>query len=120
MWCELRFAVFNRKVPIYGPYLLHLISKTWEKLYPNVEFEAPVWTCHEPIKLRVKPKWANTTTRAEAAAAQMDVDEDEIEEEEADEEDEGNEEHLDSKPTQSLYIFGPLERCGEKKGWAEP
>ena len=34
MWCELRFAVFNRKVPIYGPYLFHLISATWEKLYP--------------------------------------------------------------------------------------
>ena len=85
MWCELQFAVFNRKVPIYGPYLFHLISKTWEKLYPNVEFEAPDWTRHEAIKLRVKPKWANTTTRTEASAAQMDVDEDEIEEEEADE-----------------------------------
>ena len=59
--------------------------KTWEKLYPNVEFEASVWTHHEPIKLCVKPKWANTTTRTEASAAQMDVDEDEIEEEEADE-----------------------------------
>ena len=41
MWCELRFAVFNRKVPIYGPYLFLLISKTWEKLYPNDEFVAP-------------------------------------------------------------------------------
>ena len=29
MWCELQFAVFNRKVPIYGPYLFLLISKTW-------------------------------------------------------------------------------------------
>ena len=28
MWRELRFAVFNHKVPIYGPYLFHLISKT--------------------------------------------------------------------------------------------
>ena len=34
MWCELQFAVFNRKVPIYGPYLFLSISKTWEKLYP--------------------------------------------------------------------------------------
>jgi hypothetical protein len=83
MWCELRFAVFNRKVPIYGPYLHLLISKTWEKLFPDEEFLAPNWVCHEPIKLRQKNKWANTTTRAEAEAARMDVDEDEFEEEEA-------------------------------------
>jgi len=41
MWCELRFAVFNRKVPIYGPYLFLLISKTWEKMFPGDEFLAP-------------------------------------------------------------------------------
>ena len=74
MWCELRFAVFNRKVPIYGPYLFLLITKTWEKLYPDEEFVAPDWIRHYPIKLRIKPQWANTTTRAEAEAAQMDVD----------------------------------------------
>ena len=68
MWCELRFAVFNRKVRIYGPYLFLLISKTWEKLYPDDEFLAPDWIRHEPIKLRVKPNWANTTTRAEASS----------------------------------------------------
>jgi hypothetical protein len=83
MWVELRFAVFNRKVPIYGPYLHLLISKTWEKLFPGEEFLAPNWVHHEPIKLRQKNKWANTTTRAEAEAARMDVDEDEFEEEEA-------------------------------------
>ena len=78
MWYELRFAVFNRKVPIYGPYLFLLITKTWEKLYPDEEFAAPNWICHDPIKLCIKPQWANTTTRAEAEAARMDVDEDEI------------------------------------------
>ena len=41
MWCELQFAVFNRKVPIYGPYLFLLIMRTWEKLYPDDEFVAP-------------------------------------------------------------------------------
>ena len=41
MWCELRFAVYNHKVPIYGHYLFHLISATWEKLYPQDDFEAP-------------------------------------------------------------------------------
>ena len=54
MWCELRFAVFNRKVPIYGPYLFLLITKTWEKLYADDEFVAPNWIRHEPIKLRIR------------------------------------------------------------------
>ena len=77
--------MLNRKVLIYGPYLHLLISKTWEQLFPNEEFEAPNWIRHEPIKLHIKNKWANTTTRAEAEAARMEVDEDELEEEEADE-----------------------------------
>ena len=29
MWRELRSAVLDRKVPIYGPYLLKLIEKKW-------------------------------------------------------------------------------------------
>ena len=41
MWVELRFAVYNRKVPIYGLYLNLLISKTWEKMFPGDEFLAP-------------------------------------------------------------------------------
>ena len=84
MWHELRFAVYNRKVPIYGPYLFQLISATWERVYPQDEFEAPGWIRHEPINLRIKPQWANTTSRADTAAA-MDVDADEDEEEAADE-----------------------------------
>ena len=52
MWVELRFAFYNRKVPIYGPYLHLLISKTWEKLFPNEDFSAPNLVLHEPIKLR--------------------------------------------------------------------
>jgi len=51
MWVELRFAVYNHKVPIYGPYLHLFISKTWEKLYPDEDFSAPNWVRHEPIKL---------------------------------------------------------------------
>ena len=65
MWCELRFAVFTRKVPIHGPYLFLLLSTTWEKMYPGDEFLAPDWIRHESISLRVKPNWANTTTRGE-------------------------------------------------------
>ena len=73
MWCELRFAVFTRKVPIYGPYLFLLLSSTWEKTYPSDEFLAPDWIRHESISLRVKPNWANTTTRAEASSARRDA-----------------------------------------------
>ena len=69
MWCELWFAVFTRKVPIYGPYLFLLLSTTWEKMYPGDEFLAPDWIRHESISLRVKPNWANTTTCAEASTA---------------------------------------------------
>ena len=46
---------------------------------------APDWICHDPIRLRIKPQWANTTTRAEAAAAKMAIDGEESEEENADE-----------------------------------
>ena len=83
MWNELRFVVYNHKVPIYGPYLHLLISKTWDKMFSEEDFSAPNWIRHEPIKLRQKNKWANTTTRGEAEAARMNVDEDEVEEEEA-------------------------------------
>ena len=65
---------------IYGPYLFLLISKTWEKMYPTEEFLAPDWIRHDPIKLRIKPQWANTTTRDEAEAAKRAADEEEIEE----------------------------------------
>ena len=71
-------------VPIYGPYLFQLISATWEKLYPQDDFEAPDWIRHDSIRPRVKTQWANTTSRAEAMTA-MDVDADEDEEEAADE-----------------------------------
>ena len=67
--------MFNRKVPIYGPCLFLLISKTWAKQYPGDEFLAPDWIRRDLISLRVKPNWANTTTRAEASAARAAVDE---------------------------------------------
>ena len=84
MWCELQFAIFNRKVPIYGSYLFQLIFATWEKLYPQDDFDAPDWIRHDSIRLRVKTQWANTTSRVEVAAA-MDLDAGEDEEEPADE-----------------------------------
>ena len=44
---------------------------------PGDEFLAPDWIRHESISLRVKPNWANTTTRVEASAARRGVDEEE-------------------------------------------
>ena len=38
---------------------------------------APDWIRHDPIRLCIKPQWANTTTRAEAEAAKRVVDEEE-------------------------------------------
>ena len=53
--------------------MFQLISTTWERVYPQDEFEAPGWIRHEPINLRIKSLWANTTSRADTAAA-MDMD----------------------------------------------
>ncbi|KAE8779332.1 hypothetical protein D1007_47666 [Hordeum vulgare] len=66
MWNELYSAVFNRKVPIYGLYLFYFIKMTWAKAFPAVEFLDPNWIQHEPIKLRQKDKWANTSTTPDA------------------------------------------------------
>ena len=44
-------------------------------MFPADEFLAPDWVRHEPICLRIKPNWANTTTRTEATAARTAVDE---------------------------------------------
>lgn len=73
--------MFHRKVPIYGPYLFYLIMEKWAETFAGEDFQAPNWIRHEPIRLRLKDKWANTTTKP--AAANMDVDEDEFEDEDS-------------------------------------
>ena len=110
--------MFSRKVPIYGPYLFLLIMRTWEKLYPDDEFVAPDWIRHDPIKLRIKPQWANTTTRAEAEAARMDVDEDEIVEEEADEDSSAGYAPPSSEPSWAKKLKAKIKAlfCMQAKG----
>ena len=66
MWNELYSAIFHCKVPIYGSYLFYFIKMTWAKEFPVVEFLAPNCIRHEPIKLRQKDKWANTSTSPDA------------------------------------------------------
>ena len=118
MWCKLRFAVFNRKVPIYGPYLFLLISRTWEKLYPEDEFLAPDWIRHDPIRLRIKPQWANTTTRAEAEAAKRAADEEEIEEESAAEDSSAGYAPPSTKPSWAKKLKAKMKAlfCMQAKG----
>ena len=118
MWCELRFAVFNRKVPIYGPYLFLLISKTWEKMYPGDEFLAPDWIRHESISLRVKPNWANTTTRAEASAARRAVDEEEAGAEDVAEDRAAGYTHRSSEPSWAKKLKDKMKTlfCMQAKG----
>ncbi|KAI4973248.1 hypothetical protein ZWY2020_028956 [Hordeum vulgare] len=63
MFCELWNCIMNRKVPIYGPYMFAFIQKKWKDTYPDealiVESD---YFVHDPIKLRQKDKWANTST----------------------------------------------------------
>ena len=73
---------------------------------------------HEPIKPRIKNKWANTTTRAEAEAARMDVDEDELEEEEADQDSSDGYTPPSSEPTWAKKLKNKMKAlfCMQSKG----
>ncbi|KAI5006419.1 hypothetical protein ZWY2020_033662 [Hordeum vulgare] len=66
MFCELWNCIMNRKVPIYGPYLFAFIQKKWKDTYPDelLPVEADYFV-HDPIKLRLKNKWANTSTSSQ-------------------------------------------------------
>ncbi|XP_044979323.1 uncharacterized protein LOC123446852 [Hordeum vulgare subsp. vulgare] len=56
MWSELQPTIFHRKVDIYGPYLFYLTHAKWSVSFLDIEFHAPDWIRHEPIKLREKNK----------------------------------------------------------------
>ena len=85
---------------------------------PNEEFVAPNWIRHEPIKLRIKSKWANTTTRAEVEAARMDEDEDENVQEEADEDSSDGYSPPSSEPTWAKKLKNKMKAlfCMQAKG----
>ena len=60
-------AIYNCKVPIYGPYLYYFIKTKWYESFPRVPFPAATRCInHEPIKMRQKNKWANTSTTCTA------------------------------------------------------
>ena len=110
--------MFNRKVPIYGPYLFLLISKTWEKMFPGEEFLAPDWIRHDPICLRVKPQWANTTTRVEASAARAAVDEEDASAEDVAEGRAARPSHSSSMPSWAKKLKDKMKTlfCMQAKG----
>ena len=68
-------------------------------MFPGEEFLAPDWIRHDPICLRVKPNWANTTTRAEASAARRVIDEDEAEAEDVADDRAAGSSHSSSVPS---------------------
>ena len=71
MFTELWNCIMMRKVPIYGPYLFAYICQKWHDTYPLEEFHLQAdYFVHDPIRLRIKDKWANPS----ASSQHMDTD----------------------------------------------
>ncbi|KAI4991996.1 hypothetical protein ZWY2020_040382 [Hordeum vulgare] len=63
---ELWNCIMNRKVPIYGPYVFAYIQKRWHDIYLIDPFPIQAhYLVHDPIKLRIKDKWANPSTSSQ-------------------------------------------------------
>ena len=60
MWSELVSVIFERKCPIYGPFIMFLIEKAWERVYPRVVLETRDLVSHEIKRLRKKEDWGTT------------------------------------------------------------
>ncbi|KAI5019043.1 hypothetical protein ZWY2020_043931 [Hordeum vulgare] len=66
MFHELWNCIMNRKVPIYGPYMFAYIQKRWNDIYLIDPFPIQAdYFVHDPIKLRIKDKWANPSTSSQ-------------------------------------------------------
>ncbi|KAI4996275.1 hypothetical protein ZWY2020_048041 [Hordeum vulgare] len=66
MFTELWNCIINRKVPIYGPYLFAYICHKWEQAFPDeVLYAQSDYIVHDPIRLRVKDKWANPSSSSQ-------------------------------------------------------
>ena len=66
MFTELWNCIMMRKVPIYGPYLFAYIRQKWQDTYPQEELYIQAdYIVHDPVKLRVKDKWANPSTSSQ-------------------------------------------------------
>ena len=87
-------------------------------MYPGDEFLAPDWIRHESISLRVKPNWANTTTRAEATAARAAVDEEDAGAEDVAEDRAARSSHSSSEPSWAKKLKDKMKTlfCMQAKG----
>ena len=54
MWSELLSAISRRKCPIYGPFIMLLIEKAWDRVYPHVLLETGELASHDVKRLRKK------------------------------------------------------------------
>ena len=54
MWSELLSAISERKCPIYGPFIMLLIEKAWDRVYPQVLLETRDLVSHDIKRLRKK------------------------------------------------------------------
>ena len=57
MWSELLSAISERKCPIYGPFIMLLIEKAWDRIYPKVVLELGDLVSHDVKRLRKKDNW---------------------------------------------------------------
>ena len=57
MWSELVSAISERKCPIYGPFIMLLIEKAWDRVYPKVVLEIGDLVSHDVKCLRKKDNW---------------------------------------------------------------
>ena len=57
MWRELRSAVLDWKVPIYGPYLYKLIEMAWDAEFPGEALPTEHMVPHGVLNLHQKENW---------------------------------------------------------------
>ena len=63
MWSELVSAISECKCPIYGPFIMLLIEKAWDRVYPKVVLEIGELVSHDVKRLRKKDNWGTQAPR---------------------------------------------------------
>ena len=64
MWSELLSAISERKCPIYGPFIMLLIEKAWDRVYPKVMLETGELVSHDIKRLRKKDNWGSQVPKS--------------------------------------------------------
>ena len=64
MWSDLLSAISERKCPIYGPFIMLLIEKAWDHVYPKVMLETGELVSHEIKRLRKKDNWGTPAPKS--------------------------------------------------------